>query len=118
MDIMQAIIRAQCASVAGSEVRVFDWDEAARRIVKSGAKNASAGLADDWDWTGGEILRDGKPVPKNETYTYLASIWATPEIELDDGRSDCFRLASETDGWDAETYWPDSALAILQGVSA
>lgn len=116
MNSLQAFANGEAARAAGNEAKVFDWDEAARRIVKSGAKNASAGLGEDWEWTGGEILRDGKPVPKNETYTYLASIWATPEIELDGECSDCFRLVSETDGWDADTYWPDSALAILAEV--
>jgi hypothetical protein len=96
---------------------VFDWDEAARRIVKAVALSASAGLSGDWEWTGGDILRDGKPVPANQTYTYLSSNWATPELGIDGDVTPCFRMQSTTDGWDSDTYWPESALAILRGVA-
>lgn len=42
MDTVSAFGRAVAAQ--GHRVRVFDWDEAARRIVSSGARSASAGL--------------------------------------------------------------------------
>lgn len=112
MDTMQAFVMGQLA--AGNELMVFDWDEAARRIVKSGAKNASAGLSGDWEWTGGDILRDGKLLSSDESYTYLASVWATPELDIDGDISPCFRMRSGTE-WDADTRWPESALAILRG---
>jgi hypothetical protein len=97
----------------GKEPKVFDWDRAAKLIVERGAKNAEAGLAGDWDATGGAILADGKPVPRDETYAYLASTWATPELDIDGDVIECYRMASTTPGWDSATYWPDSALAIL-----
>ena len=59
---------------------VFDWDKAAKLIKESGAKEASAGLAGDWEWTGGNILLNGKPYM--DSYTYLASTWAEPELCL------------------------------------
>ena len=97
------------------ELMVFDWEKAARRIVETGAMDAGAGLSGDWEWTGGPILRDGKPVPREDTYTYLASTWATPELTLDGGNeTPCFRMRSETPGWDSGTYWPPEALAILR----
>lgn len=111
MDTLSAFANAQAA--AGNEPKVFDWDEAARRIVKAGALTASAGLSGDWEWTGGDILRNGEPIPADETYTYLSSNWATPELDVDGVVTPCFRAESETDGWDAGTYWPESALAIL-----
>lgn len=92
---------------------VFDWVQAAQIIKERGAKTASAGLSGDWEWTGGKILADGKPIPKDETYTYLASTWAPPELEVDGEIIDCYRMASETPGWGSDTYWPDEALAIL-----
>ncbi len=64
----------------GKPMMVFDWDKAAKRIKETGARQASAGLAGDWEYTGGEILVDGKPT--NDGYTYLASTWAVPEIEI------------------------------------
>ncbi len=93
---------------------VFDWDKAARLIVEREAMSAGAGLSQDWDSTGGPILKDCRPVPADDTYTYLASTWATPELEIDGEIVDCFVMESETE-WDEKTYWPESALAILKG---
>ena len=67
----------------GKPAKVFDWDRAARRIKETGATHAAAGLSGDWEWTGGDILRDGKPIPEDDTYVYLASTWATPELQID-----------------------------------
>lgn len=119
MDSMTAFVLGESARARGDQPRVFDWDEAARRIVAAKATHASAGLSGDWDWTGGEILADGKPVPAEDTYTYLASIWAIPELALGEGDwsagDDCWRWKDETPGWDSDTYWPQSALDILNG---
>ena len=54
------------------EPMVFDWQKAARIIKERKAKTASAGLQGDWEWTGGKILKDGEPINRDETYTYLA----------------------------------------------
>ncbi|MBC8424465.1 hypothetical protein H8E07_10110 [bacterium] len=97
----------------GRELKVFDWDRAAEIIRERGATSAGAGLSGDWEWTGGRILADGKP--DMDDYTYLASTWATPELEIDGEIIDCYRMQSETPGWDSGTKWPDSAVAILDG---
>ena len=94
---------------------VFDWEKAARIIKERNANSASAGLARDWEWTGGTILRDGRPVDKEDTYVYLASTWATPELEVGGEVMDCFRYQKDSPGWGAETYWPEEALRILEG---
>jgi hypothetical protein len=94
------------------ELMVFDWENAAQLIKEQDAKNASAGLNGDWEYTGGPILRDGTPVPKEETHVYLASTWATPELNIDGKIISCYRMQSATTGWDAHTYWPQSALVI------
>ena len=52
------------------ELMVFDWERAAQRIKETGAKEASAGLYSDWEYTGGAIWRDGKPVDSDDTYSY------------------------------------------------
>ena len=111
MDSMSAFLLGEANR--GKEMMVFDWDKAARIIKERNAKNASAGLAGDWEYTGGSILAEGNPIPQHETYTYLASTWATPELEVDGETIDCFKMESETPGWNEKTYWPDSALAIL-----
>lgn len=113
MDTMSAILMGQLN--AGKEMKVFDWDQAARVIRDNMASEASAGLLEDWGYTGGEILSDGKPVPKEESMAYLASTWATPVLRIGDLTIDCYRKQSEVPDWDALTYWPESALEILSG---
>ncbi len=105
--------RAKAAIARGDVGRVFDWDKAARRIIEEQAFVASSGLQSDWPSTGGEIWRNGKPVPQEDTYTYLASLWATPELDIDGNVEACFIGADQTE-WDSGTYWPASALAIIE----
>ena len=111
MDTMRAFMMGRANR--GRELMVFDWDKAAKLIKESNAKSAAAGLRSDWEYTGGKILADGKPIPENETYVYLASVWATPELELNGEIIECYKMQSETPQWDAETYWPESARKIL-----
>lgn len=98
--------------VHGPKMRVFDWDKAARLIVEHNPKIVRAGLRGDWGWTGGTIWAGE---PDMDSYTYLASDWAIPEIDLDGELTECWRDKEES-GWDASTKWPESALAILRGV--
>lgn len=113
MDTMQAFMRGEASR--GREPMVFDWDKAAELIRERQPEEARAGLAGDWEYTGGDIYRDGAPVPSEDTYTYLASTWATPELEIDDEVIDCYRMQSEVPDWGSGTYWPQSARAILAG---
>ena len=116
MDSMAAFAKGQAALAAGSPMMVFDWNKAAQLIRDNNPSTALAGLAGDWSWTAGEIYQNGASVPKDETYMYLASLWATPELEMDGLRQDCYLLEDkEPEGWDAKTYWPESALSILRG---
>jgi hypothetical protein len=114
MDTMIAFAMGEANR--GKELKVFDWEKAARLIRERSPKSVWAGLAGDWGWTGGQIYSDGKPVPKEDTYTYLSSTWATPEIDIDGEVMDCFKMQSETPGWDSGTYWPKEALNILNEV--
>ena len=95
----------------GKEMMVFDWDKAAMLIREKRPKIAMAGLCSDWEYTGGTIYKDGKPVM--DDYTYLASTWAVPEIALDGKIVECYRMESEVSEWNAKTKEPASALAIL-----
>lgn len=96
---------------------MFDWDKAARLIRERNMAVAHAGLQHDLDWTGGVILKDGEPVPAAKTYTYLASNWAIPVLYAHEGEheTECWAWQEDTPGWDAHTYWPASARAILKG---
>ena len=95
----------------GKEMMVFDWDKAARLIQERKPECASAGLRDDWEWTGGTIYKDGEPVM--DDYTYLSSTWAVPELNMDGDIMECFRMEYEAPGWNSDTKWPQSALNIL-----
>lgn len=96
----------------GKELMVFDWDKAAEIIKKEKPLLASAGLCNDWEWTGGDIYCEGKPLM--DEYTYLASTWAVPELLLNGYEViPCYRMKSETPNWDFDTKWPQSALDIL-----
>lgn len=90
-------------------MRVFDWNKAAKRIKETNCKTASAGLSGDWEWTGGTIYNNG---PIMDSYTFLASTWATPELELDGEVEDCW-VWTDDSGWGSGTKWPQSALDIL-----
>lgn len=86
----------------------FDWDKAAKLIREQKPKSASAGLAEDWGCTSGTIFKNGDIVPRDKTYVYLASNWATPLLVLDDEEIEC---AIESD--DSDEYWPESARKLL-----
>ena len=76
----------------GKEEMVFDWIRAAEIIKEKGAKTASAGLQGDWEYTGGEIFSEGKPIPEEDTYVYLASTWATPELDIEGEIIPCYKM--------------------------
>lgn len=113
MDTMSAFAMGQANK--GKESMVFDWDKAARLIKEKQPDEASAGLEGDWGYTGGSIYRDGKIIPEEDTYVYLASTWATPQLDMDGDVIDCYRMESDTLGWDSGTYWPESAKRIIEG---
>lgn len=98
----------------GNELMVFDWHKAAEICKRAAAKgkNVEAYLYSDREFTGGCILLDKEPYM--DDYTYLASTWAEPMIQVDgQAPKKCYLMQSETPGWDAHTKWPDSALAIF-----
>ena len=112
MDTMSAFVMGQANQ--GKEMMVFDWVKAAHLIKKRKPTIASAGLRNDWEYTGGEIWKDGKPVPKKETYIYLASTWAVPELDLDGEVVECYVMQGKRKKWHAKTYWPKETKKILK----
>jgi hypothetical protein len=113
MDIMSAFAMGEVNHY--KKLMIFDWNKAAELIVKHGMRDAAAGLRGDWEWTGGKIFENGKPVDGDDTYTYLASICAVPELDIEGvGVFECYRMKSEVPDWGSHTYWPESALEILK----
>ncbi len=115
MDTLSAFAMGQANQ--GKPLMVLDWNKAAELIRDRKPKRASAGLASDWEYTGGLIFEEGSPVKREDTYCYLASTWAEPELDLDGAVVECWKLDTDegVKGWDAHTFWPESALAILNG---
>jgi hypothetical protein len=90
---------------------VFDWDKAARILSERMPNVATAGIADDFEWTGGVIWNDGKPFMCS--YTYLASTLAKPLLVIGDEEIECWRYKDDVPDWSAETKWPKSAIDIV-----
>ena len=111
MDTMAAFEMAKANQ--DNELMVFDWDKAANLIKASPESEFGAGLSGDWEWTGGDIWSDGKPIPEEDTYVYLSSTWATPEISINGVIQDCYKMQSKTPNWNADTYYPVEAKKIL-----
>ena len=99
----------------GKEPMVFDWNKAAELIRDRKPEIAMAGLQSDWEWTGGTIYENGLPV--TDSYTYLSSTWAVPELMLDWDIVPCYKMQSEVPDWGSDTKWPQSALNIVKGVT-
>lgn len=116
MDSTIAFLNGEAARRSGARSMVFDWHKAARLIRERKPTCASAGLHGDWEYTGGDIYRDGEAITGD--YTYLASLWATPEVNLDGEVEACWIYEDQSDGWDSGTKWPASALSILSGEDA
>lgn len=112
MDTMSAFVLAQANK--NNEMKVFDWVKAAEILKERKPHSAIAGLSSDMEWTSGTIWENGEPIPKDETYTYLASVWATPVLEIDGEEIPCFKMQSEVPAYNAETYWPEDALAVIK----
>lgn len=106
----------KAATEAGNKQMIFDWHKAAQLIKERKPKIASAGLASDWEYTGGEIYtEDAGPLSKENSYTYLSSNWATPELDLDGEIIPCFVTEDNNpENWNSGTFWPESALKILK----
>lgn len=108
MNTMSAFVMGEANR--GKELMVFDWIRAATIIKELGIKNASAGLSGDWGYTGGDILVDGK-IPE-DSYTFLASTWATPELNIDGEIIECYIMQGKQPEWNSGTFWPDEAKVI------
>lgn len=82
--------------------RQVDWNKVKKFIEenKENLVSVSAGLAEDWEWTSGEVWNseDGY-IPKENTYVYASSRWATPSIEVEykNGEIDMFECWTNGD---------------------
>jgi len=111
MNTLAAFARGQASR--GQPIKYFDWIKAAELIKEYGAKHAAAGLIEDWEWTGGDIMEDGKIIPEEDTYVYLGSTWATPTLIINhwDDEFECWKYKDEIPKENLE-YWCKKAREI------
>ncbi|MFA5634161.1 MAG: hypothetical protein WC973_03345 [Candidatus Dojkabacteria bacterium] len=111
-------IQAKAASKKGNKLQAFDWDKAAQiikeKLILHPDLVAEAGLQGDWNYTGGIIFKNGKPV--KEDYTYLASNWAKPTLILSWDKEEqeeipCF--IEQNDRFKDDSKWDVESLSIL-----
>lgn len=111
MDTFSAFARGAAARARGAELMVFDWEKAARLIAERKPVVARAGLSGDWEWTGDVIWENGEP--RTDAHAYLASLWATPELDIDGEIIACFVMQSTRPQWNSGTLWPPEAMSIV-----
>ena len=111
-------IQAKAASKKGNKMQAFDWDKAAQiikeKLILHPDLVAEAGLQDDWEYTGGIIFENGKPV--KDDYTYLASNWATPTLILSwdkEEQEEILCFTEQNDRFKADSKWDANSLNIL-----
>ena len=109
MDTIAAFMMGE--THRNNKMKVFDWNKAAELIIKYNLTDADARLIEDWASTGGNILTDGNL--NINSYTYLASTWATPVLWTDEEIYECWTWEDETN-WNSHTKWPQSAIEILK----
>lgn len=63
--------------------RILDWEALSIYLIKNKVQNCSIGLAEDWFFTGGALIREGKIVLDSNWY-WIHSTWATPVAICDD----------------------------------
>ena len=102
------------AQLSGAKGKVFDWNKAATIIKENRPDVATAGLAEDWFWTGCEVYNSDDGIVSIED-GHLCSIWATPILLLEfenrgDMTEECWCYEDEHPDWDAKTRWPEEAL--------
>jgi hypothetical protein len=85
----------------------FDWIKAANILIERNPKRASAGLIEDWLWTGDKIWDNGV---KEDSFPQLCSSWATPVLLIEGEEIECW--VSGTFG-DEESIWPKAARDII-----
>jgi len=100
-------LKAKSLPKEKQRTKVFDWSKAEKILAEHGWPYAEAGLAEDWPYTSGVIVRDKKKVNENDNM-YLASFWATPclKISEDEDLIECWIYQEDTK-WGAGTVWPD-----------
>lgn len=118
LGFAEGMIFGAMGAIASDSRKVFDWHKAAELIRAYDLLNVEAGLAEDWGYTSGDILSEGERVPKEKTYVFLASDWATPVLHDVDADIvyECYIHDTDEEnpqGWNAYTYWPESAVALM-----
>ena len=103
------ILRSWDEGYTDMELKIFDWNKAARLIVESKVETAKAGLEEDWENTSRIIWFRGIVAEGN---TPIESRFATPVVEIDGEKIACYIFDCDLDNWQ-EKEWPNLARIIV-----
>jgi hypothetical protein len=107
MGFTEGMIIGQTMPSYVGGMRQIDWDKLKEFIEtnKNELSSVEAGLAEDWEYTSGEVWnsKDGY-IKKADTYVYGASKWATPSVHVTfkDGEIktlECWKLGENADDY-------------------
>lgn len=94
MDTIKAFARAEVARAEGKKERKYDYNKAIKRIKETKPTEAYLGMLEDWGWTYKKVYENGKFLvdlkKKPLIHNISGSVWATPTLELDGNKEDCF----------------------------
>lgn len=94
MDSLKAFYMGEAARAAGNKPRQLDWEKAREICEQHKGDVIYAGLKDDMEWTAG-LIYDGEKRVKE--YVYVASVWATPVLEIDGKEVECWKYGDDPD---------------------
>jgi len=79
---------------SGDRMKMYDYNKAIKRIKEVKPREASLGMLEDWCYTAEVIYEKGKFVFDLSKKPMIAgirgSIWATPTLEMDGVKEECW----------------------------
>lgn len=102
-------------NVNNGKLKVLDFKEVARIIIKEKPKKIEAGLLTDWEYTCVYIYQDGI-VNNNIGSGYLGSRWATPAIIITDQNDNEVeeKLFVMQDSYDSDIMFDEETLQLFR----
>ena len=76
-------------------MQTLDWQKLERFIEERKPVEVSAGLLDDWFWTGATVYKDGEWQDRDAAY--VTSYWATPGFKAEMSNGDIIEIVASTE---------------------
>lgn len=94
----------------------LDWDKLLLLVYEHDPENVMVGIGEDWFWTGGTILQDGKWKETDYGSYWCYSVWATPVAILEDseGNQEEYPLVTHEQKYPMEVYTGENKKIIQE----